>query len=327
MTKDPKKDVNACIDFITTIMKGHFLACACDILGVTSLAEPLDLPARIKKGSDLEKLAYITKIARQVVERCTLVDGSFTNDFNATDGEKDGVYNYTRVLCHYGSLVLEFRDAWHEGDGERILRCWKLFLPHFKIAHCTKYSLEALKLRMYTGITCSPNLAHQVTWNRFVNVRGGAGNNIPCDLFNEHVNKLLKHIVRNMGSNLTETALQRAARSITTLNQICGTFDAESGVPFRTTAHSTRSDRDDVKKVVSIVLKDKLLVDTKEPRQHKAFQGIKLNPLHAWDVKQTEGWVKQKLCEYQKYKGIFRSEIECDVECPEAEDDPCDSLL
>ena len=34
----------------------------------------------------------------------------------------------------------------------------------------------------------------------------GIGCNIPCDLHNEHVNKLIKEIVGNMGSNLTEEA-------------------------------------------------------------------------------------------------------------------------
>ena len=32
VTKELKKDVNACIDFISTVMKGYFLACACGIL-------------------------------------------------------------------------------------------------------------------------------------------------------------------------------------------------------------------------------------------------------------------------------------------------------
>ena len=213
MTNDPKKDVIACIDFISTVVKGHFLACACDLFGVTSLTEQLILPPRIHQASNAEKLTFINSISKMVVERCSLITGSFTNETVAD--KDDGIYNYTRVLCHYGSLVLEMRDGWHEGDGERVLRCWKLLLPHFKVAGCTKYSLEALKLQIHSGIEYSPNLAHQVTWNRFVNVRGGAGNNIPCDLFNEHVNKLLKHIIRNMGSNLTESALQRAARLFT----------------------------------------------------------------------------------------------------------------
>ena len=155
---------------------------------------------------------------------------------------------------------MELIDAWREGDGERVLRCWKLFLPHLKVSGCTKFSLEALKLQFQTRFTYSPNLAHQVTWHRFVNVRGGAGKNIPCDLFNEHINKLLKCIISNMGPNLTEPALQRAARSVTVLQNICENFDSQSGVPYRTTAHSTRSDKADVRKVVKTVLDSKLLV-------------------------------------------------------------------
>ena len=106
-----------------------------------------------------------------MVECCSLVQGSLTNE--TVVDNNDGVYNYARILCHYGSLMMEFRDAWQEGDGERILRCWKLFMPHFKTAGCTMYSLEALKLQFQSTITSSPNLAHQITWNRFVNVKGG----------------------------------------------------------------------------------------------------------------------------------------------------------
>ena len=151
MTKEPKKDVNVCIDFIDVVVKGHFLACACTLFGVNSTAEPLVLPPDISSSSDEEKLAFISRISRIVVERCTLIEGSFTN--GAIPDNTDSIYNYARVLCHFGSLVMEFRDAWHEGDGERVLRCWKLFLPHFKVAGCTKYSLEALKLQIKTGIT------------------------------------------------------------------------------------------------------------------------------------------------------------------------------
>ena len=316
MTNDPKKDVNACIDFISTVVKGHFLACACDLFGVTSLTEQLILPPRIHQASNAEKLTFINSISKMVVERCSLITGSFTNETVAD--KDDGIYNYARVLCHYGSLVLEMRDGWHEGDGERVLRCWKLLLPHFKVAGCTKYSLEALKLQIHSGIEYSPNLAHQVTWNRFVNVRGGAGNNIPCDLFNEHVNKLLKHIIRNMGSNLTESALQRAARSVTTLHQICETFDVQSGVPCTMTAHSTRSDKDDVKKVVNTVVKNKLLVEM-GGREHRSFRGMKLNPLHKWDVKKTEKWIEEKIREYKKNRSHSRSD-ECDVESHETDE-------
>lgn len=54
--------------------------------------------------------------------KCSLIDSAFTG--KKTSDNRDGVYNYACVLCHYGSLVMEFRDAWAEGDGERVLQSY-----------------------------------------------------------------------------------------------------------------------------------------------------------------------------------------------------------
>ena len=81
------------------------------------------------------------KMAQMVVDRCSIIENAYTGETGSEHGGKDGVYNYACVLCHFGSLVIEFRDAWAEGDGERVHRCWKLFLPHFRASGHTKYSL------------------------------------------------------------------------------------------------------------------------------------------------------------------------------------------
>ena len=99
-------------------------------------------------------------------------------------------------------------------------------------------SMPKLHLKLQLASLASL-LAHQLKWNRFVNTHGGLGRNIPCDLHNEHVNKLIKEIISNMGANRKEEALTRAARSVTALASIRETFDKESGVPSSTTAHST----------------------------------------------------------------------------------------
>ena len=215
---------------------GHWLVCACEVLGISNLDEIIKVSPGLKKAGTAEQLLFIKGIAEEVVERMTLVDSAF---LSGEDNSEDD--NYARVLCHYGSLVMEFRDAWAEGDGDRMLRCWKLFMPHFKTSGSSKYALEALRLQFQTSIVLSPNLAHQVRWNRFVNVKGGIGRNIPCDLFNEHMNKLIKNIIINMGSNLTEDSLQRAARSVSSLSLISERFDEESNVPCITSAHSAQA--------------------------------------------------------------------------------------
>ena len=100
----------------------------------------------------------------------------------------------------------------------------------------------------------SPQLAHQVLWDRFVNTRGGLGRNIQNDLYNEHIVKL----VTCMGVNLTEEALQRAARSVSMQSAVCKQFDTESGVPVRTSEHKNRSTVTDIGKVVTAVFTNDL---------------------------------------------------------------------
>ena len=272
---DVKKAVDADLEFLITVFKGHILACACKILQISTLNSPVHLPPELTHPSTptQRQLQFVKRIASQVVDQCTLIDFcSVVQDTN------DKVYNYSRVVCHYSSLVVEFRDAWAEGDGERVYRCWRLLLPHFKAAGRTKYSLEALRLQFQVKCILSPQLAHHVVWDRFVNTRGGPGRNIPCDLYNEHIVKLIKNVIISMGANLTEKALQRAARSITTLDHVCKQFDNESLVPVTTSAHSTRSDTPDVRKVVDAVLHNNLLTIV-DGRRHRSYRTIRLNPL------------------------------------------------
>ena len=296
-------------------MKGHWLACACDVLGISSVDGTIKVPHDLNKASAAEQLLFVEGIAKKVVEQMTLVDSAFLSDAEGNDEmvTNDTVYNYARVLCHYGSLVMEFRDAWAEGDGDRVLCCWKLLMPHFRASGSRKYALEALRLQFQTNAVLSPNLAHQVKWNRFINVKGGIGRNIPCDLFNEHMNRLIKKIIMNMGSNLTEDSLQKAARSVSTLSSISEQFNKESNVPYTTSAHSTRADTSDVKKTVAIVLQHKLITPVKS-RKHKSFPKLPLNPLHNLDVNKTKSWIREKKISYLKYKGKFQVDTCADSE-------------
>ena len=184
-------------------------------------------------------------------------------------------------------------------------------LPHFKAAGRTKYSLEALRLQFQVKAILSPQLAHQVLWDRFVNTRGGLGRNIQNDLYNEHIVKL----VTCMGVNLTEEALQRAARSVSMLSAVCKQFDTESGVPVTTSEHKTRSTVTDIGKVVTAVLTNDLL-QTTPGRSHRTFRRMRLNPLWNWDRKKTTDWIEKKK-EFMRFRGAVR-EDEAD-ECSDAE--------
>ncbi len=287
--KDPKKDVNASLDFLLTVVKGHFLAVACQLLGITKPDSTIKLPLGINRSSRDHQYAFVKNIATQVVEKLTLVDAA--------------------LIRKELSQVMEFLDSWAEGDGERAYRCWRLFLPHFLVSNRRKYALEALCLQMQVKAVLSPHLAHHVMWDRFMNTRGGIGRNIPCDLHNEHVNKLLKHVIANMGANLTEEALRRAARSVSTLQSFCRQFDKCSGVPFGTHSHSTRSDVQDVGKVVQTVLNRKLL-DVIRGRKHTSFPMIPANPLKTWDIDNTKQWIEEKKKQFLRNSGAIQAEYD-----------------
>ena len=70
-----------------------------------------------------------------------------------------------------------------------------------------------------------------------------------------------------MGVNLTEEALQRAARSVSMLSAVCKQFDTESGVPVTTSEHKTQSTATDIGKIVTAVLR---MAYYKQPLQEKA---------------------------------------------------------
>lgn len=313
---DPKKEVNASLEFLLTVVKGHILAVACELLGVSKLDSPLQLPPGLRESSPDHQFSFIRRLALQVLDRCGLLGAALTREKVQEIG--DGVYNYARVLCHFGSLVMEFVDAWAEGDGERVYRCWRLFLPHFLVANCRKYALEAIRLQFQVKAVLSPYLSHHILWDRFINTKGGMGRNIPCDLHNEHVNKLLKEVIANMGSNLTEGALRRAAQSVSVIHTICQKFDKISGVPFGTQAHSTKSDEKDVARVASMVLKQNIFTVTKG-RKHHAFPKIHTNPLWSWKHKKIEEWIKTKKKEFVKYRGAVREEDNSDSEVTDSE--------
>ena len=39
------------------------------------------------------------------------------------DAAPDGIFDYACAVLNDGLLLMEFRDAIHEGDGDRVLRC------------------------------------------------------------------------------------------------------------------------------------------------------------------------------------------------------------
>ena len=86
------------------------------------------------------------------------------------DYAPDFVHNYACAVLNDGMLMLEFRDAIYEGDGNCILRVCKFLLLQFRYAGRKKHALEAFhKLaadssrKTYKNILSQHNLSHSLT--------------------------------------------------------------------------------------------------------------------------------------------------------------------
>ena len=137
VTGEPKKNVDACVDLLVTVFTGYIIAAACIHLGINKPSDSLPsgaIPVNLQKESSDHQKRYLFGIARLIANNLTIIEGAF-NEKGLPDYVEDSAYNYATVLCHYASLVMEFIDASNEGDGNRVIRCWKLFLPHLYAAH------------------------------------------------------------------------------------------------------------------------------------------------------------------------------------------------
>ncbi len=92
-------------------------------------------------GSDLLPTATIrlvSDVASKVVDQFKIVLEPVLR--LPVEDSSDRVHNYSRFLCNLYS-VMEFTDAWSEGDGVRALQYWQVLLLHLRR---TKYALKGL---------------------------------------------------------------------------------------------------------------------------------------------------------------------------------------
>lgn len=190
-------------------------------------------------------------------------------DKSKTDGEKevkrkhnqseDGVYNYACRVLGMNLLARNFHDASREGDGERLIRCWKFLLLHFKVDVRMKYSVEAFHLLARVNALLPPpppHMAHWLIWNRTCNVSGGEGRNVPLDLMVEHFNRVFKEDINTFRSNIGEKSVSRSSRAIGTMKEILDKLDNFIKINKSSGRHIGPSDQRDFEIMVKILVSE-----------------------------------------------------------------------
>ena len=152
VVKKPIDNFNACDDFFMTVVISHILVVAIKYLKLKSLSEiPSDdvipdtenlwmQPKEVRKD-------VIESTSQKIVEKyvsfkfcdpesseeseCASdneVEGSMAGSRTSIEDD-DPVKGYGRQLLSVGLFYWEYSDSIKEGDGERLLRCWRTCCP------------------------------------------------------------------------------------------------------------------------------------------------------------------------------------------------------
>ena len=271
---DPIKNLRDCEDFLLIALHSHTVAAANALL------------------SEDKQYKDVTELATAVVEK-------FCNfDLDVKRTSKDKVYLYGKKVLNLGILWCAFDDAIKEGDGDRVLRYWKLLLIVFKAKRHTNYSKEAIVLLSQYHCRLSGRKAAQLKWSRFINTKGIAGGNISCDLHLEHLNCRLKGMIAGICSNGTNPeTIDRAARSLGVVNKICNTFECQNDIPPESDRHKRPSFIKDFKLILEL-LEDRMVFKEQPGRSHSSFKKIQQIFQHC-SSKELSDWISKRLKSYK----------------------------
>lgn len=227
---------------------------------------------------------------------------------NVKQQSPDGVFNYASAVLKDGLLLLELRDSIREGDGPRVIRCWKFMLLHWRHARHTKYSLEVLHLIAAIHSTASERIAHELIWCRFINTRGVPGGNIPIDLFMEHLNRTLKDYLMGLGANISESTICQTSKSLRNLMDISAHFDYICNIPRQSIYHTSQCYGRDLDLILEELTSKSHVFDYVPGRAHRSFPTIKPHISQHIDIDKLFVWInkhKAKLANQVKLRNIL----------------------
>lgn len=173
-------------------------------------------------------------------------------------------------LLGFGCFYLEFSNANREGDGDRVLRCWRYLLPLFKSSARKNYSVEVLNMLCQYSHKLTACQAQELIWSRFVNTHSAPGRNIPADLHQEHLNRVCKDAIRGLQANKIESAITRIGKALGTISPVLDKFDEQNHIKKHSGAHKIPHADNDRDTIVQHLLKYKIFTSN-DGRSHSSF--------------------------------------------------------
>jgi hypothetical protein len=204
---------------------------------------------------------------------------------------EDGIWCHGVNVIRTFLVLADMKDAVADGNGEHMSILRKQMLLHFfSNPGFNEYSIEMLINILQCDVLLSEAEAFRCKWAATVNWKGGAGNNIEIDLFQENRNAQMKKLIRSMGANKTEKAITRASKASGGVSKVIESFDGQVGMVKKSSAHSHRSSSDD-EKIISKDLRALRPFRKEDGRRYESFSDISCNPIHSFDKEKFREWI------------------------------------
>ena len=321
---DPKKDVEACEQFMLSVTKSYLTVAAMNFFGLKTVE---DEPTINAPSADLltkkDKKKYLHATMRRFVDQFVplhqnllgaslLIDEDKEQPMSTeSDVQDDKIHNYSHHVVELGMVLMQLIDTAREGDGERSVRNWKLLTAYFKsCSNHSKYALEGFNFISQVRALLSPRKAHEVIWSQFCSTQGGSGHNLPCDLRMEHFNNEMKKATNAMGANKTPKAVQRISQASAGIEAVAKVMDNVSFVPKMSNMHTYKSSTSDEEVIIQTLLDLKPF--EKSCREHCNFKSISFSALDRLDMVKFRDWIKKnqkKLCKHPLYKNLYSKDV------------------
>ena len=215
--------------------------------------------------------------------------------------KRDHQLEYHLARLRFGLLDLHLRDAIKEGDGQRLFNTMPYLLLIFNAYKRTKYSYVTLLHLVKVLVLLPEGIAREVVSDRFFNRKGGLGNNIPMDLRMEHMVRLLKTSLKQLGANISEQGAQRIAQSLNHVENILQNASNDCKVQEPSGRHSSKPLHEKVKQTVNDLNAEECFTEIPD-REYKSFPGFDRNIFSQVNFGKCLQWIKDRL---KRWEAIY----------------------
>ena len=205
----------------------------------------------------------------------------------------DELYNYCSNLCHWYLQVLEMDDTAKAGDITRVIpNCLNAIPLFFSHSRLSKYFVENIDYVLKCEFLLSPLQRMRVLEGSFVNLRGGANNNMESDLMQENTVRVMKNLIKQLGANKTKGAIDRTTAAAEAIKAVTDGLDCFISSRTSSSKHKVASSFDD-EKVLARSLRKCRPFRMVAGRNCNGFKDIHASPLSKIDLQDFRNRVDQ----------------------------------